>query len=94
MTTPHTVGICGIGQIGLALALSCYRAAYRIFLFGRDPEKLDRAGQELERLDQWLNLNFPEDVPQYGTIEFVSDLSQLDRNADLVIEGIAENLPA
>lgn len=94
MTTPHAVGICGIGQIGLALALSCYRAEYRVFLFGRAPEKLDPARQEFEKLDQWLNLNFPEDVPRYGEIEFVSDLRQLDRDADLVIEGIAENLPA
>jgi len=94
MTPPHTVGICGIGQIGLALALSCYRAGYRVFLFGRAPEKLDRSRQEFEKLDQWLNLNFPEDVPQYGKIEFVSNLSQLDRDADLVIEGIAENLSA
>jgi 3-hydroxybutyryl-CoA dehydrogenase len=94
MSTPHTVGICGIGQIGLALALSCYRFGHRVFLFGRDPEKLERARREFQRLDEWLNLNFPEKVPQYGKIEFVSELGQLDRDADLVIEGIAENLPA
>jgi 3-hydroxybutyryl-CoA dehydrogenase len=94
MTSPRTIGICGIGQIGLALALACYRSGYRVLLFGRAAEKLDHAKQQLGELDSWLNLNLPEDKPRYGEIELFSDLSQLDRDADLIIEGIAENLPA
>ena len=94
MISPHIVGICGIGQIGLALALACFRSGYRVLLFGRDPEKLGHAEREFKNLDQWLNQNLPEDVPRYGEIEFVSDLGQLDRESELVIEGIAENLQA
>jgi 3-hydroxybutyryl-CoA dehydrogenase len=94
ISSPRTIGVCGIGQIGLALGLACWRAGFRVWIYGRNPHKLDHASRELERMNRWLESEFPEDKPQYGEVHYTSDLAALNRDADLVVEGIAENLAA
>jgi 3-hydroxybutyryl-CoA dehydrogenase len=91
---PRTIGICGLGQIGLALGLACYRSGYRVLLYGRNHMRLAPAQRELLQLDEWMRREFPEQRPKFGEIEFTSVLSDLNDEADLIVEGIAEDLEA
>src|ERR1035438_8472329 len=52
ISSPRTIGVCGIGQIGLALGLACWRSGYRVCVYGRNPQKLDRERQDLTKMDQ------------------------------------------
>ena len=92
ISSPRTIGVCGIGQIGLALGLACWRSGYRVWLYGRNPQKLEKARQDLQKMDRWLASEFPEEQPSYGELNYTSDLAPLDRQAELVVEGIAEDM--
>src|SRR5208337_2952045 len=92
ITSPRTIGVCGIGQIGLALGLACWRSGYRVWVYGRNAQKLDQARQDLEKMDRWMTSEFPEAKPKYGELNYTNDLAPLDGEADLVVEGIAEDL--
>ncbi len=94
ISSPRTVGVCGIGQIGLALGLACWRSGYRVLIYGRNPQKLDQARQDLDKMDRWLSAEFPDERPEYGELQFTSELVPINRTADLVVEGIAEDLEA
>ena len=94
ITSPRNIGVCGIGQIGLALGLACWRSGYRVWLYGRNSGKLEKARRELAQMDRWMAGQFPDQRPQYGEITYVSDLASIDREADLVVEGIAEDMVA
>jgi len=94
ISSPRTIGVCGIGQIGLALGLACWRSGYRVWVFGRNPQKLDQARLDLEKMNQWMESEFPEQKPNYGKLHYSPDLAPLDREAELVVEGIAEDLSA
>jgi 3-hydroxybutyryl-CoA dehydrogenase len=92
ISSPRTIGVCGIGQIGLALGLACWRSGYRVWLYGRNPQKLEGARQDLTKMDQWMASEFPGETPHYGELVYTSDLGPIDREADLVVEGIAEDM--
>jgi len=92
ISSPRTIGVCGIGQIGLALGLACWRSGYRVWLYGRNAQKLDKARQDLEKMDWWMTAEFPEAMPSYGELRYTSDLESLNQEAELVVEGIAEDL--
>jgi 3-hydroxybutyryl-CoA dehydrogenase len=92
ISSPRTIGVCGIGQIGLALGLACWRSGYQVWLYGRNPQKLEKARQDLERMNRWMASEFPEEQPCYGELNYTSDLAPLDREAELVVEGIAEDM--
>jgi 3-hydroxybutyryl-CoA dehydrogenase len=92
ISSPRTIGVCGIGQIGLALGLACWRSGYRVWLYGRNPQKLEKARQDLQKMDRWMASEFPEEQPCYGELNYTSDLAPLDRQAELVVEGIAEDM--
>ena len=77
ISSPRTIGICGIGQIGLALGLACWRAGFRVWIYGRNPQKLGQAQRELERMNAWMESEFPEDKPQYGEVHYTSELAPL-----------------
>lgn len=94
MPAPKTIGICGIGQIGLALGLCCWRSGYTVLLYGRNPKKLSMADRNLRKMDRWTNSEFPEQKPRYGDIQFTSDLGPLNKEAELVLEGISEEMSA
>jgi 3-hydroxybutyryl-CoA dehydrogenase len=74
------------------LGLACWRSGYRVWLYGRNSEKLEKARRDLAQMDRWMAGEFPDQRPQYGEITFVSDLESIDREADLVVEGIAEDM--
>ena len=56
VSSPRTIGVCGIGQIGLALGLACWRSGYRVWLYGRNPGKLDQARHDLDKMDRWMGI--------------------------------------
>ena len=43
-------------------------------------------------MDRWMASEFPEKQPCYGELNYTSDLPPLDREAELVVEGIAEDM--
>src|SRR5579862_7284097 len=85
-SSSRTIGVCGIGQIGLALGLACWRSGYRVWLHGRNAQKLDKARRDLEKMDRWMASEFPEMQPTYGELNYASDLAPLNRETDLVVE--------
>lgn len=94
ISSPRTIGVCGIGQIGLALGLACWRSGYRVWLFGRNATKLAQAQKDLEGMDRWMASEFPESQPHYGGLNYTADLAPLNQEAELVVEGIAEDMAA
>ena len=92
MQTIHQVGICGIGQMGAAAAVSFKRAGYRVSLWARNPKKLDSVGQTLRRLETWMDLNVGPAASPGGTIRRLESLQTLDQKADLVMDCIAEDM--
>jgi 3-hydroxybutyryl-CoA dehydrogenase len=94
ISSPQTIGVCGIGQIGLSLGLACWRAGYRVLLYDQNLVKLGTVVQEIERMDKWLTAEFPELEASHGKLECASDLERLNREADLVLESIREDLEA
>lgn len=94
ISSPRTIGLCGLGQMGLPLALTCWRSGFRVLLFDQDLKKLARAQEELQALDSWMRAEFPESKPDYGEIELAEDLALLDRQAELVFECVREDLNA
>jgi 3-hydroxybutyryl-CoA dehydrogenase len=92
ITTPRTIGVCGIGQIGLALSLACWRSGFRVWVYGRNPQKLEKARNDLAQMDRWMASEFTGESPRYSEIAYTPDLAVLDREADLVVEGIAEDM--
>ncbi len=94
ISSPRTIGVCGIGQIGLALGLACWRSGYRVWIYGRNAQKLDQARQNLGKMNRWMESEFPEEKSNYGELHYTSDFVPLNQEAELVVEGIAENLAA
>ena len=92
ISSHRTIGVCGIGQIGLALGLACWRSGFRVWLYGRNAAKLAQAQKDLEGMDRWMAAEFPESQPRYGELNYTDDLTPLNQEAELVVEGIAENM--
>ncbi|MAE60758.1 MAG: 3-hydroxyacyl-CoA dehydrogenase [Planctomycetaceae bacterium] len=92
-TGPVTcIGICGIGQMGAAAAVCCRRAGYRVILWGRDRQKLDRVTNTIDQLEAFLDTHMGAPARDAGRIERVNDLAALDGAADLVMDAIAEDM--
>ena len=89
---PHTIGVCGIGQIGLSLGLACWRSGYRVLLYDQDHSKLESAEREIPRLDNWLSTEIPEVKVKHGSIEYVNEIGTLDGSGDLILESIREDM--
>ena len=87
-----TLGVCGIGQIGAAVAVSFMRAGYRVLLWARNPQKLEAVQQTLDGLAAWMDEHVGPSPRSDGRIERVEDLSAIDEQAELVMDGIAEDM--
>lgn len=88
----QVVGICGIGQMGAAAAVSFRRAGYRVLLWARNPKKLAAVQDTLDELDRWIDENVGPPASTTGSIERVDDLHALDAKAQLVLDAIAEDM--
>ncbi len=89
---PKCVGVCGLGQIGLPLALTCWRSGYSVIAYETNVERRASALPDLRKLDDWMKRELPELMPNYGALELASDLATLNRHADLIVECIWEDL--
>lgn len=94
ISNPQTIGICGLGQIGLPLGLTCWRSGFRVLLHDREHAKVTRAEEQLGTMDELLKRELPERKPNYGELELARDLATLDQEADLVLESVWEDLNA
>ena len=85
-----TIAICGIGQMGASAAVAFQRAGYRVLLWARDESKLRAVELELVRQSAWSNENVGPAKREGGEILLEPDLCRLDREADVILDCIAE----
>jgi 3-hydroxybutyryl-CoA dehydrogenase len=87
-----TVGVCGLGQMGISAAVSFQRAGYQVLLWGRNTKKLEDSQQEIDRLTQWMiDQNGPA-AKADGRIRLEADLKIIDQQSDAILECISEDL--
>ena len=87
-----TIGICGAGQIGAAAAVAFSRAGYRVLLWLRSTAKMTATEGTLSNLEVWMNDNVGQPTSRDGSVEVIDSLNRIDRECQLVMEAIAENL--
>ena len=87
----QTIGICGVGQMGAAAAVSFKRAGYRVLAWDRDPVQLAALPASAAKLETWLDERQPESA-KGGAIEPENDSGILDRKSDVILECIAEEM--
>lgn len=88
----HTIGICGVGQMGAAAAVAFKRAGYRVLAWNHRPERLSDLSVTLQSLEDWLDRNVSPPSSAEGKVEATEDLPDLDAQADFVLDCIAEDL--
>jgi 3-hydroxybutyryl-CoA dehydrogenase len=88
----QTIGICGAGQMGAAMAVSFRRAGYRTLLWLRNPNKVDAVARTIAELDGWLLEHVGPPSSTRGTLEVLTDLSKIDNTADVIVDCIAEEM--
>ena len=86
----RTVGICGIGQMGAAAAVSFERDGFRVLLWGRDPRKLAAVSPQLDQFRAFLRSHIGPPPCDAGSVTLTGDLAIIDAEADLVMDAIAE----
>ena len=86
------VGICGIGQMGAAAAVSFKRSGYSVSLWARNTSKLAAVEQTLVRLETWMDEHIGPSSHGEGIIHRVDQLEALDEKVDLVMDCIAEDM--
>lgn len=92
MSPPRTIGICGAGQMGAAAAIAFKRAGYQTLLWVRAKRKIPTVRLVLSDLELWMERNVGRSAEKGGEIEVTGDLGRIDRESDLVMDAIAENL--
>jgi 3-hydroxybutyryl-CoA dehydrogenase len=88
----HVVGICGCGQMGAAAAVSFKRAGYRVLAWTRSIHKTSAIERTVIELETWMERNVGLPPRGGGAIEVLSDLGPIDRDADFVMDCIAEDM--
>jgi 3-hydroxybutyryl-CoA dehydrogenase len=97
-TDTHTIGICGVGQMGAAAAVSFKRAGYRVLAWDHDPAQLAALPATAGKLESWLDERLGESelakpaAAESGAIEPQADPASLDQKADVILECIAEDM--
>lgn len=92
MKPPETIGICGAGQMGAAAAVTFKRAGYRTLLCERDRERRAAAERRIADLDSWLDRHAHGAAAKPGSVVVTGDLERIDREADLVMDAITEDM--
>ena len=92
MRTPETIGICGAGQMGAAAAVAFRRAGYLTLLCEPNRERSVAAQRRIADLDSWLDRHAPGVAAKPGSIVLTADLGRIDREADLVMDAITEDM--
>ncbi|MBZ0230136.1 MAG: hypothetical protein K8F58_17030 [Bauldia sp.] len=92
MSAPRTVGICGAGQMGAAAAIAFKRAGYRTLLWVRARRKIPTIRLVLSDLELWMEQNVGRSAEKGREIEVTGALGRIDRESDLIMDAITENL--
>jgi len=88
----RTIGICGVGQMGAAAAVTFTRAGYRVLAWDHDPGQLDRLQTTAGNLGAWLDQHVGPSNASGGTIEVIVDPAIIDRQADVLLDCIIEDM--
>jgi 3-hydroxybutyryl-CoA dehydrogenase len=88
----QTIGICGCGQMGAAAAVSFKRAGYRVLVWNHRPERLATLEAGVADMEAWLNRHMGPPPVNGGCVEPQPELGVLDREADAVLDCIAEDM--
>ncbi|MFO7600319.1 MAG: 3-hydroxyacyl-CoA dehydrogenase NAD-binding domain-containing protein, partial [Candidatus Desulfacyla sp.] len=92
----QTIGVVGAGTMGAQIALHCAAHGYRVRLFSRSTETLQRAAQghalELEQRLARRDITVDEQEGLLSRIQSTTDMQEAVAKADLVIENVPEDL--
>ena len=86
------VGICGLGQMGAAAAVAFKRGGYEVLAWDRDPERLAAVEETAASVEDWMDRHVGPALRAGGAIAPAGDAAELDRNADLIMDAIVEDL--
>ena len=86
----HTIGICGLGQMGAAAAVSFKRGGYRVLAWDHDNTQVAALPLKAQELEVWLDDHGSPPLQPGGFIEPVPDPKSIDEKADLVMDCIDE----
>ena len=92
MASPRCIGICGLGQMGAAAAVSFKRAGYQVLAWNHRPERLASLPATAGDLHAWMDENIGPAPAPGGSILASSELGDLDARADVVLDCIAEDM--
>lgn len=87
-----TIGICGVGQMGAAAAVSFKRAGYHVLAWDIDPSQLAALPKSADQMEVWLDQHIgPADL-KTGLIEIQTTPDALDTQANVILDCISEDL--
>ncbi len=92
MADIQTIGICGLGQMGAAVAVSFRRAGYQVLAWDNDAGQLDSLAAKATYLEEWLDENCSPAAGRAGIICTRSDPDALDADADVILDCIVEEM--
>ncbi len=88
----QTIGICGLGQMGSAAAVSFKRAGYRVLAWDLDETQITLLPKTAGVLEGWLDESRIPPLRPGGAIEPVADPTYIDENADVIMDCITEDM--
>ena len=77
--------------MGAAAAVCFKRGGYQVLLWARNPKKLAAIESTLDSLDCWMDSHVGAPIQEGGVIRRVERLEELDSQADLIMDCIAED---
>ena len=92
MQSINTVGICGVGQMGAAAAVSFKRAGYYVLAWDNDPAQLEALPNSANQMNAWLDKHVGPVDHVGGSIETSATADALDTHADVILDCIAEEM--
>lgn len=92
MSDKQTVGICGLGQMGAAVAVSFKQAGYQVLAWDNDASQRDSFVARAKKLESWLDEYGPVAATAGGVIESQIDSDALDKHADFILDCITEDM--
>jgi len=78
--------------MGTSAAVCFKRAGYRVLLWARNARKLAATDETLNTLEHWLESHVAPPLRRGGTIERIENLNDIDAQADLIMDCIAEDM--
>ena len=92
MTSTRCIGICGLGQMGAAAAVSFKRAGYQVLAWNHRPERLRALAATAATLESWMDRHIGPAPAPGGTLQTHDELEHIDAKADVVLDCIAEDM--